>query len=94
MDGRLITVVSVSVMYVQIFITEAVIRMCSAKSFAKFTEKHLCQSLFFNKVAGHRSIFKEHPQWLLLLLVHIHLMSIQTQLKIFDQDDFIIPRFD
>ena len=24
------------------------------KSFAKFTGKHLCQSLFFNKVAGHR----------------------------------------
>ena len=24
------------------------------KNFAKFTEKHLCQSLFFNKVAGLR----------------------------------------
>ena len=23
------------------------------KNFAKFTGKHLCQSLFFNKVAGH-----------------------------------------
>ena len=25
------------------------------KNFAKFTRKHLCQSLFFNKVAGLRS---------------------------------------
>ena len=25
------------------------------KNFAKFTGKHLCQSLFFNKVAGLRS---------------------------------------
>ena len=24
------------------------------RKFAKFTEKHLCQSIFFNKVAGHR----------------------------------------
>ena len=24
----------------------------AAKNFAKLTEKHLCQSLFFNKVAG------------------------------------------
>ena len=33
-------------------------RRCSMKkgflrNFAKFTGKHLCQSLFFNKVAGH-----------------------------------------
>ena len=28
------------------------------KNFAKFTEKHLCQSVFFNKVAGLREIFK------------------------------------
>ena len=36
--------------------TEAVVRMCFVKgvlrNFAKFTGKHLCQSLFFNKVAG------------------------------------------
>ena len=36
---------------------EAVTRRCSVKkgilrNFAKFTEKHLCHSLFFNKVAG------------------------------------------
>ena len=37
--------------------TEAVVQRCSVKkavlkNFAKFTEKHLCQSQFFNKVAG------------------------------------------
>ena len=26
------------------------------KNFAKFTEKHLCQSLYFNKVAGLRPV--------------------------------------
>ena len=36
---------------------EAVVQRCSVKkdvleNFAKFTGKHLCQSLFFNKVAG------------------------------------------
>ena len=36
---------------------EAVTRKCSIKkgvlrNFAEFTGKHLCQSLFFNKVAG------------------------------------------
>ena len=29
-------------------------RKDALRSFAKFTEKHLCQSLFFNKVAGLR----------------------------------------
>ena len=33
---------------------EAVARRCSVRNFAKFTGKHLCQSLFFNKVAGLR----------------------------------------
>ena len=37
--------------------TDAVVRRCSVKknvlrNFAKFTGKHLCQRLFFNKVAG------------------------------------------
>ena len=27
---------------------------CVLRNFAKFTEKHLCQSLFFNKAAGLR----------------------------------------
>ena len=27
------------------------------KKFAKFTGKHLCQGLLFNKVAGFRSVF-------------------------------------
>ena len=31
------------------------------KNFAKFTGKHLCQSLYFNKVAGLKRL-----QWLLL----------------------------
>ena len=39
--------------------TEAVVQRCSTrkavlKNFTKFTGKHLCQSLFFNKVAGLR----------------------------------------
>ena len=40
---------------------EAVIWRCSVKkvfrNFTKFTGKHLCQSLFFNKVAGRRTAF-------------------------------------
>ena len=40
-------------------ITEAVVQRCSLKvsvlkNLAKFIGKHLCQSLFFNKVAGLR----------------------------------------
>ena len=31
------------------------------KNFAKFTGKHLCQNLFFNKVSG----LQEHQKWLL-----------------------------
>ena len=33
---------------------EAVAQKCSLENFTKFTGKHLCQSLFFNKVAGLR----------------------------------------
>ena len=33
---------------------EVFCRKCVLKSFAKFTGKHVCQSLFFNKVAGLR----------------------------------------
>ena len=32
--------------------SEVFCKNCALKIFAKFTEKHLCQSLFFNKVAG------------------------------------------
>ena len=45
------------------------------KNFTIFTRKHLCQSLFFNKVAGLRpEIFKntfiiEQLRWLLLLFI-------------------------
>ena len=39
-------------------------------NFAKFTGKHLCQSFFFNKVAGLRPLripfLTEHLRWLLL----------------------------
>ena len=51
--------------------SEAVVRRCSVKSvlrnFAKFTAKHLCQSLFLNKVAG-SSLFMEHIWWLLVII--------------------------
>ena len=41
------------------YYSEAVVRRCSIKkgvlrNFAKFTGKHLCQSLFFDKIAGLR----------------------------------------
>ena len=36
------------------------------RNFAKFTGKHLCQSLLFNKVAGLRPFFMEHLWWLIL----------------------------
>ena len=59
-----------------ILITEAVIQKCSVKkavlkNFAKFTEKHVCQNLFFNKVASLAKFLKtpfltEHLRWLLL----------------------------
>ena len=40
-------------------LTEIVVQRCSVKkgvlkNFAKFTGKHLCESLFFNKAAGLR----------------------------------------
>ena len=34
--------------------SEVFSRKCALRNFAKFTGKHLCQSLFFNKVAGAR----------------------------------------
>ena len=42
-------------------VTEAVPRRCSIRksvlrNFAKFTGKHLCESLFFNKAAGLRPV--------------------------------------
>ena len=42
-------------------------------NFAKLKAKHLCQSLFFNKVAGCETFknifFIEHLRWLLLSIV-------------------------
>ena len=45
--------------HIKINDSEAVVRRCSVKkgalkNFVKFTETHLCRSLFFNKVAGLR----------------------------------------
>ena len=46
---------------------QAVARRCSVKkgalrNFAKFTGKHLCQRLFFNKVAGLRQITPNYTE--------------------------------
>ena len=53
--------------FCDVWAPEAVVRMCSVKKvfleiFAKFTKIYLCQSLFFNEVAG----LTEHLLWLLL----------------------------
>ena len=47
---------------IEVYSSEAVSRMCSVKksvfgNFTKFTGKHLCQSLFFNKFAGTSDVF-------------------------------------
>ena len=46
------------------------------RNFAKFTGKHLCQSLFFNKLAGlnvlRTAFFIEHLQWLHLKFFNLH----------------------
>ena len=59
-----------------VLITEADIHRCSVvkgvpKNFSKFTGKHLCQSLFFNKLAGYAEFLRtpfhtERLRWLLL----------------------------
>ena len=41
------------------------------KKYAKFTGKHLCQSLFFNKIVSLRQRFlQNNPKWLLLKCGH------------------------
>ena len=41
------------------------------RNFAKFTEKHLCQSLYFNKVAGLRpATFLKKRLWYMCVLVN------------------------
>ena len=50
------------------------------KNFTKFTGKHLCQSLFFNKVAGRPKLLRtpfsiEQLWWLLLYTVKIKIAS-------------------
>ena len=49
---------------VDVFSKTDVSRYSVKKMFAKFTGKHLHQSPFFNKVAGHRLFFIEHLWWL------------------------------
>ena len=45
------------------------------RNFTKFTGKHLCQSLFFNKVAGPRTcFFIGHLWWLLLQFIIIFII--------------------
>ena len=45
------------------------------RNFTKFTGKHLCQSLFFNKVAGPRTcFFIGHLWWLLLQFIIISII--------------------
>ena len=55
----------------EVFCKKGVVR-----NFAKFTAKHLCQSLFFNKVAGLRPFFIEHL-WRLILKTIATLFSIE-----------------
>ena len=76
--------------------------MCSVKigvlgNFAKFTGKHLCQSLFFNKVAGlslfSSTFFPEHlrptASGLELMIQYIRDVNIQTLYKGMFQDFFM-----
>ena len=58
------------------------------KNVAKFRGKHLCQSLFFNKVAGLRRnfakflrapFFTEHRRWLLLDVFVINLIYLRCR---------------
>ena len=37
------------------------VRKAVFRNLAKFTEKHLCQSLFLNKLQASNTFFKEHP---------------------------------
>ena len=41
------------------------------ENFAKFSGKHLCQSLFFNKVAGLRPVLQNSSGLVLFLIVSI-----------------------
>ena len=41
------------------------------RNVAKFTVKHLCQSLFFNKVTGQAPFLTELFRWLLFMINNI-----------------------
>ena len=45
------------------------------KNFAKFTGKHLCRSLFFNKVTGLRSVRSNFEKIRRVLFYQINLMK-------------------
>ena len=59
-----------SIVFTELYNTEAVAQRCSVRkgvfrNITKFTGKHLCQSLFFNKVAGLRAaIWLKKKLWL------------------------------
>ena len=48
------------------------------RNLAKFTGKDLCQSLFFNKVAGLRTPFLTEPLWWLLLYISLSFSPLNT----------------
>ena len=67
---------------------EVFCKIAALRNFAKFTGKHLCQSLFFNKVAGSGSFHEnfgkflrtpfltEYLQWLLLVYLRFKQLSV------------------
>ena len=86
---------------------EVFCKKCVLRSFAKFTVKHLCQSLFFNKVAGLRpaTLFKKRPwhrcfpvnfaKLLRTLLFRQHLRwLLLSKFKILNIDIFNIIKFE
>ena len=67
----------------QVFFKKGVLR-----NFAKFTGKHLYQSLFFNKVfscefceISNNTLFREHLRWLLLDIYGIQYLLIEFSLQ-------------
>ena len=65
------------------------------KNFARFTGKHLCQSLSFNKVAGkflRTAFFIKHLWWLLLKIAYgydinsIRMLKLSSNPRLFADD--------
>ena len=59
------------------------------EKFTKFTAKHLCQSLFFNKVAGLRPFLREHLRW----LKTVEIKMLFTDMVSVSNNDVIIRKF-